>query len=535
MAKTEEAILKETLISPMLANEIGLKLSTYTLRDPSSDKLRILMATEIDRTGQPDGHLALAYSLVDDKGRLIESQIDREVKTPVSPDTAIQRYTGFILSDATGTHTLKIAVVDERGRRGSVEHSFRAAMTPLGEVRVTDLLIADERTGTSSAAPWIGGEFTSGMVNGYIEIYSDATDVLKNTTVMFEIAQDAQARALDGAAAKIQPATADSPNRRALEGTIPLTLLPPGDYVLRAVVSTDGRKVGQVTRPLRVGRTVSAGNKPKPTVLGSRMTLTRASTIPIASRTDRFERASVLTPQVVGFFVERLNVGARGESNPEPIVEHARAGRFDDAVKALTTGSPSLPMSFLSGLALYSKGELEPAAAKFREALRLDSEFFPAAFYLGSCYAAGGRDQDAVGAWQLALVTESDAPFIYTLLGDALLRLREADHALELLNQAAEAWPENEDVQVRIGAALAMAGKRADALAKLEPYLEKHPDDLERQFFTLRLLYEARADGRPIKSTAEDRALFVRWAAAYTAAKGPQQALVAQWQKAITK
>ena len=104
------------------------------------------MAAEIDRSSNPDGRLALAYSLVDERGRLIDSQIDREVKTPVSPETAIQKYTGFIFSDATGTHTLKIAVVDERGRRGSVEHSFRAALTQVGEIRATDLLIADERT-----------------------------------------------------------------------------------------------------------------------------------------------------------------------------------------------------------------------------------------------------------------------------------------------------------------------------------------------------------------------------------------------------
>jgi tetratricopeptide (TPR) repeat protein len=184
---------------------------------------------------------------------------------------------------------------------------------------------------------------------------------------------------------------------------------------------------------------------------------------------------------------------------------------------------------------LYSRGELEPAAAKFREALRLDSEFFPAAFYLGSCYAAGGRDRDAVGAWQLALVTETDAPFIYTLLGDALLRLRDVDRALEILNEAAAEWPDNDEVQVRIGAALAMAGKRADALAKIEPYLDAHPDDYERHFFALRMLYEAKADRKPIKSTNEDRALFTKWAAAYAAAKGPQQAMVDQWQKSMTK
>ena len=167
-----------------------------------------------------------------------------------------------------------------------------------------------------------------------------------------------------------------------------------------------------------------------------------------------------------------------------------------------------MPAAFLTGLALYSKGELEPAAAKFRETLRLDSEFFPAAFYLGSCYAAGGRDQEAVGAWQLALVTESEAPFIYTLLGDALLRLREVDQALEILDEAAAQWPDNEEVQVRIGAALAMAGKRADALRSSRPYLDKHPDDQERHFVALRMLYQARADGKPIRSTNEDRALF---------------------------
>jgi len=533
ISKTDDVILKETLQAPALASEIGLKLAAYTLRDPASDKLRILMAAEIDRSGGSDGRLALAYSLLDEKGRLIHSQVDHDVKTPISPD-AIQRYTGFILSEATGTHTLKIAVVDERGRRGSVEHSFRAGLTEVGELRATDLLIADEKTGSGGAQPVVGREFTSGTVTSYIELYAEAADVLKNTTVMFEVAKDEQARALDGAAGRVRPASADSPHRRTLEGSIPLALLPPGDYLARAVVSTDGRKVGQVTRPFRVGKTVTVAAKPKPGI-GPRTLATRPADVQLTARTERFERASVLTPQVVGFFVERLNVGGRGEPNPEPVVEHALAGRFDDAVQSLSTPGTSVSAAFLSGLALYSRGELEPAAARFREALRLDSEFFPAAFYLGTCYAAGGRDQEAVGAWQLALVTESDAPFIYTLLGDALLRLREVDQALAILDDAAARWPENEEVQVRMGAALAMAGKRADALLKLESYLNNHPDDQERQFVALRLLYQARADGKPIRSTNEDRALFTRWASAYTAAKGPQMALVQQWQKAMSK
>jgi tetratricopeptide (TPR) repeat protein len=228
-----------------------------------------------------------------------------------------------------------------------------------------------------------------------------------------------------------------------------------------------------------------------------------------------------------------MNFGAGGAPQAAPAIAQARDGHFEEAMKMLGTSTSALPVTFLNGLALYAKGDLEPAAAKFRETLRLDSEFFPAAFYLGSCYAAGGRDSEDVGAWQMSLVTESDAPFIYTLLGDALLRLREVDHALEILNEAAAEWPDNDDVQVRIGSALAMAGKRAEAIAKLEPYLDKHPDDYERHFVALRTLYEARAAGKPVRSQAEDRALFARWAAAYAAAKGPQQAIVDQWQKTI--
>jgi tetratricopeptide (TPR) repeat protein len=227
-----------------------------------------------------------------------------------------------------------------------------------------------------------------------------------------------------------------------------------------------------------------------------------------------------------------MNIGAGG-TDAGPAIAAAKAGRFDEAVKA--AGNDRLAAVFLNGLALYAKGDLEAAAGQFRESLRIDSEFFPAAFYLGSCYAAGGRDREAVGAWQTSLVTESDPPFVYTLLGDALLRLRDLDQAVDILAEASTLWPANEDVQLRLGTAQAMAGRGADALQTLEPYLSRHPEDAERHFVALRLLYEAKAAGRPIKSAEEDRAQFSKYAVAYSAAAGPQQAVVDQWMKLMTR
>ena len=124
-AKTDEAVLADLLQAPMPVSEIGLKLAAFTLRDPASEKLRLLIVAEIDRSANPEGRLALGYAVSDEKGGVVARQTDRDVKAPVQPTSKLQTYTDFILSDASGSHTLKVAVVDDSGRRGSVEHTFR--------------------------------------------------------------------------------------------------------------------------------------------------------------------------------------------------------------------------------------------------------------------------------------------------------------------------------------------------------------------------------------------------------------------------
>lgn len=529
-AKTDEEILADALRSPLLATDIGLKVNAYTLKDLETARLRVLVIAEIDRAANPEGHLALAYALYDPTGQIVTSDIDRDVKAPVQPNKT-QVYTTFLLSSNAGPHTLKLAVLDNTGRRGSVDHEFTPGLRTLGELRAADLLLAEDADSGSEATPSIGGEFTSGVVNTYIELYSDVVETLKSVSVMFEVAETEDGRAVDGAVGRVRTANVGAPNRKALEASFKTTLLPPGNYVARAIVTAGGQRLGAVSRPFRVGKPVAVA---KGTGGLGLKAASRPATVPFASRTERFDRGAVLTPQVVGFFLERMNLAAGGES-AAAVIEHAQAGRFEQALSSLRARTGTVPGAFLTGLALYAKGDLDAAAAKFREALRLDSEFFPAAFYLGSCYAAGGRDDQAVGAWQLSLVTQSDAAFIFTLLGDALLRLREPAQALEVLNEAAAQWPNDEEVQVRLGAAYAMSGKRADALAKLEPYLAAHPQDHERHLIALRTLYEARAAGAPVRSAEEDRALFTRLAQAYAAAKGPQQPLIDVWQRTMAK
>jgi VWFA-related protein len=536
-AGTSESLLADALRAPLLATDIGLKVSTYTLRDAATGKLRVIVAADIDRSVTSAGRLALAYTLLDSAGRVVNSQLEPEVKAPERGPMRTQTYVASVLAEAPGVHTLKLAVVDAAGKRGSVEHTFRAQLTPVGQLKATDLLIA-ENTGSIGAgglSPAVAGDFTSGTLHAYLELYAEAEDPLTKASVVFEVAAGDDGRAIESGLGQIQSPAADAPGRRTVEGAVPIGLLPPGDYVARAVVSLDGRKAATLTRPFRVsspptaasadGTEARPNNVPRPA-------------IPFTSRIEAFERSAVLAPEIVGFFLDRMKVGAGGAASA---IADAKAGRFEAAAEALAspqnvkTDTDRLLPVFLNGLALYSRGQLEAAAGQFRESLRIDSEFFPAAFYLGSCYAAGGRDREAAGAWQTSLVAEGDAPFVYTVLGDALLRLRDADKAVDILKEAAGSWPESDEVRLRLGTAYAMAGSGADALNTLEPYLARHPDDHERLFVALRVLYEARAARRQIRSGEEDRALFLKYADAYDAASGPQRAIVDQWKKFMSR
>ena len=317
---------------------------------------------------------------------------------------------------------------------------------------------------------------------------------------------------------------------------MPIGLLPPGEYVARAVISVSGRKVGQVTRPLRITRAAHTITAPGTSNAVARNTASTTS-IAFASRIESFDKAAVLTPQVVGFFLDRLSATAASSAVAvKPALASARAGRFDEAMSSLeNTGNDQLAAVFLKGLVLLNRGDLNGAATRFREALRIDSEFYAAAFYLGACYAAGGKDREAAGAWQTSLITESNAPFIYTLLGDALLRLRDMDQAIDILTEARALWPADDEVGLRLGTAFVMANKPAEALKVLEPYLASHPADHDRLLLVLRALYEARSAGKALTTTAGDTTLFTRYADAYAAAKGPQLALVDQWRKFMQK
>ena len=209
-------------------------------------------------------------------------------------------------------------------------------------------------------------------------------------------------------------------------------MLPPGRYTLSAKIGGgsdgadphvhgDGRPPAAARRRDRRGRRrVGAPRRSGvPAATARRGGRARAATLSFAK--PRFSTSTVLDAGFVAPLIDRL--AARPDAGGvRDALERAKAGPWPtDSAKGPLAAAP-LAAHFVAGLGRLQAGDLEEAAQAFRAALKVAPDFAPALIYLGACYAAGAKDQEAAGAWQMALVRERTSPDLQRLAIEAWLR-----------------------------------------------------------------------------------------------------------------
>ena len=181
------------------------------------------------------------------------------------------------------------------------------------------------------------------------------------------------------------------------------------------------------------------------------------------------------------------------------------AGRLETLDLAALGDDASITAVFLRGLAHYRVGKFEDAAKEFRASVRQSSDFLPGIFYLGACYAAGGRGREAVGAWQTSLVGDDSSPDVFQLLIDGFLRIGDTDAAIGAIEEAAAKWPEDYRFVLRATLAQAAQDKPAEALERLRPWLDRQAGDREALDLALRLALADLATRPPATSRTPSR------------------------------
>jgi VWFA-related protein len=526
---TPDDVLAAAFRSERLQTGLPIRVATHRLAGSSSGSSRVIISADIGDTITGPAEVRVLYAFVDASGKTM---------TPVAQKATLKPRPGGAPGAVSytaentlrpGNYTLRFVVLDATGRVGSVDHAFTAGLAKGDTVRLSDLLLIEPRQRPNDDIyVFTDGRVRGAAVDAYLEV-APADKSSKVTGVTFGVAERPDSEPLVSIPASVS--RPDGEGRWVAAARLNVTLLPPGDYVATATVLADERTLGKVTRAIHVERIMATpGGALSSAVSPPRVAFSAGES---GSLVKAFTRQDVLGRDTLEYFLERLR-RASPESAADPSVaiaiESLLDGRYDRVVTNLVTADPTLlSTAFLKGLALFGRGELEPAAAQFRAAIDAAPDFLPAAFYLGACYAAGGRDREAVGAWQTALITESDARIIYDVLGDALLRMQEGDEAASILGEARDKWADDDRFVPRLAASEALRRNPKDAVALLDGYISRHPEDANALLLALRLLYDARSAGGRISSAAEDIDRARRYADLYKAAGGPNRALIDRW------
>jgi len=532
-SRAPESVVKDLLSSPLPDRGIPMRVATFNMAEPDSDRVRVIIAAEVGEPAREPAEWQTGILVTDRNDKTTAGAVTRMILSPATPRHASPRLLQTTVLLDPGEYTLRLAVVDADGRTGSVHHTIRAGFTrTAGRQEVSDLLIAPEPTPPDPArlmpAPLVDTESVSLQVS----VVGQSNAQLANTAVTVQIAESTLAPPITSIEL---PLAVREGSLRTFGGLVRLGLLPPGEYVARAVVTAPGQPDTRVMRAFRYAPSLLPPPAKDPTAEVPAPSVDEEVLPPppprIAVRLPRFNPSTVLQPEVVEAFLGSLEALYPPSPQAAEVLAKAREGRFDapEPRDSMPSGDEAT-FAFVRGLGELQKQRYPQATAWFQVALKSASDFLGAAFYIGACHAASGRDQEAVGAWQLSLLSEA-ADVVYPPLVDGLLRLGDGLRALTFLDEAPDAWKDDDARDERQATAEAMTGAYVPALETLHELLERRPEDMDLTYLALQVMYRLRQETGSLSDP--DRERFVAYASRYTAAKGPQATLVGTWLKFI--
>jgi len=479
------------LSSPLVVSGLPLQVATFSLRGPDASKVQLLIHANIGSDYASSRIVSFGYVITDAENRIIESQAGDARVPPImnGVPSALQYKMGAEVPP--GDYQLKLSIV-EGDRVGTIEHRIHASLIDVPPAHLSELMVGGPIPSTRPPEqPTVGHKVAFGAVHGYMEAYGDGSNDLK---VKYEIAPDRESPAVLAAEVPARTAGAD---RTIFSNTIPVRQLPPGKYVLRAMVESDAGPVTTVFRDFEVA--------PPPVLM-----TTTSSTSP-----GSLAASEVYLPVVDSQFLRAF----KREEATKPEVLRVFRERI----------APELRATFDNGVSSFSSGDYLKAETTLKSLADGDGDSTAILTYLAATFAASGHDLEAASAWQTALIDGSDFAEIYGWLGDALLRIHDLGQARAILEEAAQKWPSDDRFMKPLALMYATFGQGQQAVRALERHLAAHPDDIEATYMCLEWLYHLNLAGTPAQSKAEDVKIARGYAARYEKARGPQLPLVKQW------
>ena len=226
---------KDMLRVATVYRDLPLRAAGYDSRNAGSDELKVVGVFEpVD----PSTQIASAsVALFDEKNTLKKQWTAQPADLTKHPVIAG-------ITATPGSYRLRVAAVDSSGRAGTVDYPLTVELPRADPLKVSSLVLGTQADG--KFAPRL--DFRDERVAiGYLEIYG----VPKGGKVglNLDVAKTNEGAALASADTTVGAGSAE--DVRVAYGGFSIDNLEPGDYLMRAVVTLDGKPVGRVVRTLR--------------------------------------------------------------------------------------------------------------------------------------------------------------------------------------------------------------------------------------------------------------------------------------------
>lgn len=237
----EEPSPREMLSTLREFRDLPLRTAAFTPVDDDPAMMRVVTLTE---PVEPGAMLAsLVAALFDRDGKAVAQWVATDAELQQRPIVGAMRV-------PAGAYRLRVAAIDRTGRAGTADYEVNLDVATSGPLKLSSLVLGLSRDG--AFAPRL--QFTTEPVAlGYVEMAGAAAGT--QVTATLEVAHSANGPAIVAVPLAIEGA---GPNRYTARGAIPIGALPPGDYIVRAMVGVEGHPATRVIRTLRKAVPASA-------------------------------------------------------------------------------------------------------------------------------------------------------------------------------------------------------------------------------------------------------------------------------------
>ena len=428
-AADKRRAINTVLGAPFVQQALKIDYTTYVMKAAAPGQHRVVLSLNADlpvRSAATD--LADVVFVVRDvkDARVVASGTDT-IRLPTAPRTGSALGTGSwrVQFDVpAGSYLMRAVVREPGGLLGSADRRLDVRPLDGPDVAASDLVIGSAMGGL----PVLPRAFSEDGLSGVIETYGRSPAQLEDLTVTVELRGTGTSTVRRVAATLAPPEPDGTGISRRASFQLPLTGVPPGDYIAHALVSARGEVVAERTRQVEV----LAG---------------RAPAVPASAPVSPID---VTRGDLGQKFIATLQQRARGTPAAEAAA-HAVRGQWEEVELALAKlgESDTMAVHALRGFSLFVRENYRGAAAELDRALALEQHALTA-FFLGWAQEAAGDPRAALSAWRSAAHLDPTLVSAHLALADGYLRVSQPALAVQALRAGLAALPSSLELQARL-------------------------------------------------------------------------------------